>query len=286
MDPSITLQIFLNGLTMGAVYGLMAVGLTLIFGILDIVNSAHGAFYMLGAYLTYLFYTWGVNLYISVFLSILSIFFLSMIVYRLSIHPIVHLHVNVLILTFALAIFLEQVVLLTFGPFYRNIPGFVSGELELLGASISYQRVLAGLTAFIVVFMLSYLIKNTKTGKAIRMVAQDKEAALILGINVNRIYLLTFGVGCARVAFSASLLSPLFTVHPAMGWVPFLISFFIVICGGLGSISGALIVGVIFGLADSITSYLIAPGWGLIASFAATIIVLLLKPSGLMGKKT
>jgi len=280
----IPLQVFLNGLTIGAIYGLMAIGLSLIFSVVGIANSAHGGFYLLGAYLAYLFQNIGLNVPLAMLLAILVVGGFGVVVYRLTIHPILALHENVLILTFLLAIVFEQIVRIIFGPEYKNLQPLVSGVFEWGGIVMSYQRITAAILSVILVYLLSLFIRKTKLGKAIRMTTQDSEAAQLLGIDVRLIYLLTFGLGTALTAASAVLAAPLFTIYPAMGWLPFILSFFITISGGLGSVSGALVTGVIFGLTDAFVSYYIAPTWGLIAGFLLTLIILIVRPQGLLGR--
>jgi branched-chain amino acid transport system permease protein len=280
----IPLQVFLNGLTIGAIYGLMAIGLSLIFSVVGIANSAHGGFYLLGAYVAYFFQSIGLSVPLAMLLAILVVGGVGVVVYRLTIHPILSLHENVLILTFLLAIVFEQIIRITFGPEYKNLKPLVTGVFEWGGIVMSNQRITAAVLSVILVYLLSLFIERTRLGKAIRMTTQDNEAAQLLGIDVMLIYLLTFGLGSALTAASAVLAAPLFTLYPAMGWLPFILSFFITISGGLGSVSGALVMGIVFGLTDAFVSYYIAPTWGLIAGFVLTLIILIVKPQGLLGR--
>jgi branched-chain amino acid transport system permease protein len=280
----IPLQVFLNGLTIGAIYGLMAIGLSLIFSVVGIANSAHGGFYLLGAYVAYFFQSIGLSVPLAMLLAILVVGGVGVVVYRLTIHPILSLHENVLILTFLLALVFEQIIRITFGPEYKNLKPLVTGVFEWGGIVMSNQRITAAVLSVILVYLLSLFIKRTRLGKAIRMTTQDSEAAQLLGIDVMLIYLLTFGLGSALTAASAVLAAPLFTLYPAMGWLPFILSFFITISGGLGSVSGALVMGIVFGLTDAFVSYYIAPTWGLIAGFVLTLIILIVKPQGLLGR--
>jgi branched-chain amino acid transport system permease protein len=280
----IPLQVFLNGLTIGAIYGLMAIGLSLIFSVVGIANSAHGGFYLLGAYVAYFFQSIGLSVPLAMLLAILVVGGVGVVVYRLTIHPILSLHENVLILTFLLAIVFEQIIRITFGPEYKNLKPLVTGVFEWGGIVMSNQRITAAVLSVILVYLLSLFIERTRLGKSIRMTTQDSEAAQLLGIDVMLIYLLTFGLGSALTAASAVLAAPLFTLYPAMGWLPFILSFFITISGGLGSVSGALVMGIVFGLTDAFVSYYIAPTWGLIAGFVLTLIILIVKPQGLLGR--
>jgi len=280
----VPIQVLLNGLSIGAIYGLMAIGLSLVFSVVGIANSAHGGFYLIGAYLAYFFQKLGFGVPVAMLLAILLVGVIGVIIYRLTIHPIQSLHENVLILTFLLAIVFEQIIRITFGPEYKNLQPLVSGVFEGGGIVMSNQRITAAVLSVILVFLLSLFIKRSKIGKAIRMTAQDSEAAQLLGIDVTFIYLITFGLGTALTGASAVLAAPLFTLYPAMGWLPFILSFFITISGGLGSVSGALVMGVIFGLTDALVSYYIAPTWGLIAGFLLTLIILIVKPQGLLGR--
>ncbi len=284
MLVEVPLQVVLNGLTIGAIYGLMAIGLSLIFSVVGIANSAHGGFYLLGAYLCYLFQMIGLSVPLAMMLAIICVGVIGVVVYRLTIHPILSLHANVLILTFLLAIVFEQIIRITIGPDYKNLQPLVTGVFESGGVVMSNQRITAAILSIILVALLSQFIRRSRLGKAIRMTTQDGEAAQLLGIDVTFIYVLTFGLGTALTAGSAVLAAPLFTLYPAMGWLPFILSFFITISGGLGSVAGALVMGVIFGLTDAFVSYYIAPTWGLIAAFLLTLIVLIVRPQGLLGR--
>lgn len=278
------IQVVLNGLTIGAIYGLMAIGLSLVFSVVGIANSAHGGFYLLGAYLGYFFQIAGLSVPLAMILSIIVVGVVGVAVYRLTIHPIVNLHANVLILTFLLAIVFEQIIRITFGPDYKNLQPLVAGVFEAGGIVMSNQRITAALLSVVLVASLSLFIRRSRLGKAIRMTTQDSEAAQLLGIDVTLIYALTFGLGTALTAASAVLAAPLFTLYPAMGWLPFILSFFITISGGLGSVAGALAMGVVFGLTDALVSYYIAPAWGLIAAFLVTLIIIIVRPQGLLGR--
>ncbi|MEM3386754.1 MAG: branched-chain amino acid ABC transporter permease [Nitrososphaerales archaeon] len=280
----VPIQVILNGLTIGAIYGLMAIGLSLIFSVVGIANSAHGGFYLLGAYLGYFFQILGLSVPLAMILAIILVGAIGIVVYRLTIHPILNLHANVLILTFLLAILFEQIIRITFGPDYKNLQPLVTGVFEGAGIVMSNQRITASILSVILVALLSLFVKRSRLGKAIRMTTQDSEAAQLLGIDVSLIYVLTFGLGTALTGASAVLAAPLFTLYPAMGWLPFILSFFITISGGLGSVAGALVMGVIFGLTDAFVSYYIAPTWGLIAAFLVTLIIIIVKPQGLLGR--
>lgn len=285
MAVSNIFSLFFYGILSGLMFCLMASGLTLVFGVSKIVNSAHGAFFMLGAYITWLLYSAGLNLVISMVLGPVIIFFLGMVVCKFLVRPFMYDRHVVLIETFILAIIIEQLVRLVIGSQYISIPPLFPGYTDFFGMRILYQRVGGAVLSIVFLVALAYFLRSTKTGMALRMVSQDREASHLLGINVSRMDEISFGLGVAMVAASAIFITPLKVGHPAMGWGMFLVSFSIVISGGLGSLLGTLIISLVYGVMDSFLTFYVASGWGLVALFVLLIIVLLVKPTGLMGGK-
>jgi branched-chain amino acid transport system permease protein len=174
---------------------------------------------------------------------------------------------------------------LTWGVIYRSAPPFLKGEWQIGRILFDYQRLLSFAIGIALIFLLVVVLKKTTLGKATRMVQQDPEMAMLLGINVNLISMVVFAVGAALAATAGCLLAPLYLIFPAMGWTPLLVSFAIVILGGMGSIAGTVVGGFLFGLTSLLTTYFISSGMINVIPFLAIIVTLLLRPSGFFGKE-
>ncbi len=276
----------INSVLIGGLYALAALGLTIVLGVMRVINVSHGAFYTLGAYFTFLFSIMlGMNYITSFLLSALIVFAIGVVYERILIKPIRKEELNVLILTFAGAFVIEEIVKFTFGPRYRNIPPYLSGTVDIPGGSVDIQRVLSFAIAIGIVAMLFIILKFTKIGKAMRMVAEDEEVAGTLGINVDRVQMFSFGFGAMLAASAAALLSPIYLLYPSMGWDPLLKAFAIVIFGGMGSIPGTVFTGIIFGVAEVLTGYYISPTWKTVVPFLLLILIISIKPTGLFGEE-
>jgi branched-chain amino acid transport system permease protein len=279
------MQVILSGLLLGGIYALMAVGLSLTMGVMEIINLAHGVFYALGSFVIFSLITQAkINPFLALFITFVIIFFVGMICERLLVRPIRDSHMHVMIVTFSLAIFAEQCIHIGWGVLYLSIPPFIKGELKIGQVFLDYQRLLSFLIGMATIVVLAIALKKTKLGKATRMVQQDSEMAMILGINVDLISMVVYGLGAALAAAAGCLLAPLYLIFPAMGWTPLLVSFAIVILGGMGSIVGTVVGGLLFGLTMLLTSYYIASGMVNVVPFLAIIVVLLIRPRGIFGK--
>jgi branched-chain amino acid transport system permease protein len=279
-------QILLSGLLLGGIYALMGLGLSLTLGVMRIVNLAHGVFYALGSFVIYSFIVQAkVNPFIALFFTFIIIFFIGIVVERILIKPVRESEMNVMIVTFAFAIFAEQCIRLGWGVMYRSTPPFFKGELNINHIFLDYQRILAFAIGITIIIGLVIALKKTKLGKATRMVQQNYEMAMLLGINVHLISMLVYGLGAAFAALAGCLLAPLYLIFPAMGWTPLLMSFAIVILGGMGSITGTVIGGFLFGLTTLMTSYYISSGMVNVVPFLAMVITLLIRPGGFLGKE-
>lgn len=277
------MQLLLNGLMLSLTYILIGSGLTLVFGILNIMNFAHGEFYMLGAYgIYYLYELAGVNYVLALVLSILFVGFLGLIVERFFYRPIRGQQVPGMIVAMGLLILMEGLASLIFGPDDRGVESPVSGALHVFGASLPIARLAIILIGAVVILILYVIIQRTRFGRGIRAVAEDREAAALQGINVNRICLLVFGIGCALAATAGALLVPVFFINPYGGLTQVLKGFMIIVIGGLGSIPGVIIGGFILGFMDSIGSTYLG-GISSVISFAFVVLLLIFRPKGLMG---
>lgn len=279
------IQIILSGLLLGGIYALMGMGLSLTLGVMRLVNISHGVFFTLGSFIIYsLVVQAKLNPFLGLFVTFIIVFFVGMICEWVLLRPIRASEMNVMILTLALAILGEQCIRLGWGIMYRSAPPFLRGELQIGKIFLNGQRLLAFTIGMTMISFLAVALKKTKVGLATRMVQQDSEMAMLLGINVNYISMVVYGLGAALAAAAGSLLAPLYLIFPAMGWTPLLISFAIVILGGMGSVIGTVLGGFLFGLTTLLTSYFIASGMVNVVPFLAIIIMLLIRPSGFFGK--
>ncbi len=279
------LQILVSGFFLGGIYALMACGLSLILGVMRIVNLTHGCFFTLGAYILFSFILRAnVNPFIGMFFTIIVLFFIGSILEWLIIKRIKYSEINMMVLTLALAIAGEEFIRIAWGPKYLHIPPLIEGEFRLGHIYMSNQRILACFIGLFMLFLLMLFLKKTKTGKAIRMVQQIPETAALMGINVRTISMVVFGLGVVLAGAAGSLWAPMYIIYPAMGWTPLLISFAIVILGGMGSLGGSILGGFLFGFATLLTSMYISSGLVNVIPFITLFIVLLIRPTGFFGK--
>jgi branched-chain amino acid transport system permease protein len=279
-------NILVLGAIWGALYSLISVGFTLIFGVAGIINLAHGAFYMLGAYLAYTFMSLlQINVPLSALMAIVGVALIAMLIDRFGIRPMRDRHVYVLIITLAFALFFQELMYAVYGPNGKPVKSFVRGDLILGDVNVSYQKILTFFVAAILVALLWFFIKKTKTGKSISAVAQNREAAVYMGIQPERVYLVTMGISGALAAVAGVFIAPILEAVPTMWAFPLFKGFAVVIIGGLGSIEGAIIAGMLLGLAETLVSVLISANYPDMVYLVAIILVLVLRPRGLMGKR-
>jgi branched-chain amino acid transport system permease protein len=275
----------------GGVYALLALGFTLIYGVSGVVNLAHGSFYMIGAYMFYVLGTFALELppILAVILSVAFVGVMSSVVYRLTIHPVLGDEVGVMVVTVCLALIFQQLMLLIFGPPNVPVAPLVAGSVTIGGLTVTYARILAFVVSLILFATLWVFISKSKIGKAMRAVSQDREVAMLMGINTDRLYMLAMAVSSMLAAVAGIFISGS-TSGVAGAWIwmyPLALSFSIVVLGGLGSIKGSLIGGFIIGYAEQ-TVAIAAPEGGAIISvvpFTVMVLVLLLRPKGLFGKR-
>ena len=288
LSPSILIAAIVNGLLTGAVYALVALGLTLIYGVLHIINFAHGALLtaaMFAAYFTYR--VLGIDPYLAAFLLAPVFFVIGYGLQRFVIGPASHGDDrNILLVTLGLAVIIENALLFAFRADTRTIdlPYAFSG-LDLGFAFLPWPRLIGFGAVFVVAPVLWLIMAVTDTGRAIRAVAKEKLGAELAGIDVAHIYAVTFGLGTACVAIAACLLIPSYYVNPSAGNAFVLVAFTIVVLGGMGSVPGALIGGLVIGVVESLFSLFFGESLGQIGIFILFIIVLLVRPSGLFGAR-
>ena len=287
MDYSILLaQALLNGLVIGAMYMLMAVGFTLVFGIMRVVNFAHGEFYMLGAFTGFFTYVyWEIPFVACLVIAALIVGILGMLVERTLIQPFRSDEMSGMIATLAISVIIQNGAVLLWGPVPRAMPDIVTGTLAIGPFSFPWSRlvVIAAAALIFVVFWL--FMQRTRLGRAMRAVAQDTEAALIQGIRVNYIYPLAFGISVALAALAGALMGPVFSVSPFVGSTPMLKAFVVVILGGLGSVPGAVVGGLMLGMIESFTATMFGSLVSDILQLLLVILILLVRPAGLLGQR-
>jgi len=287
MDVSI-LQYIVNGIFEGSIYAMIAVGLSLIFGILEVVNFAHGEFYMLGAIFLFIFFkTFGMPYWIGVILSVLAMVAFGILIEQLTIRPLIGKGwLSPLIVTFALSLGLQNFVIVTFGTIPKPvITTYANSVIELGGIYFTQQRLFILIFAVAGFMLLHLFLKKTKTGKAMRAISQNREASQIVGINVNRIYMITFGIGSAFAGLAGSIVGPIYVIYPAMGSLLCLKAFACVIMGGFGNVKGAIYSAYMLGIVGSLGASFVSQTYKDIIIFGVLIIVLLIRPHGLFGKK-
>jgi len=284
---SMFFQVAIDGLLTGMVYALVASGLSLIWGVMDVLNFAHGEFLMLGMYVSYwLGFLINFDPLISWIASGIFCFLLGVLTYRLIIHHcLLGPPLSALLATFGLSMMLKNFALNRFSPNYRLLTGtLLDGKRLLVGNIVlPLPQLITSIFALIVVFIIYYVIKRTRLGWAIQATAMDKDAAELMGINTERIFLLVFGLGGLCVGVAGGLLPSYLAVHPEVGGLFGLIAFVCVAMGGFGSIPGALLAALLIGLAEALGGFYIAPVFKYVVVFGLYLLVVMLKPKGLFG---
>src|SRR5438477_5197739 len=284
MTAALLVQSAVIGLSIGSIYILMALGLTLMFGMMHIINFAHGAIYMLGAFaIYYVFFPGGAPYAAAFLLAMVLLGALGYVIERSIYRPIKGGIEPTLVALIALTTFLQAAGYPVFGQLDKHVPPVFHGTRNILGVMISVERLMIIPIAGALVIGLYLFINKTRLGGAMRAIEQDKEAASLQGVNVDRINGLAFAVGFALAAAAGALMAPIFKLDPMMGEQPLLKAFIIIILGGLGSIPGAILGGVMLGLIDSIVATALGAEPAFLLSFVFIILVLLFKPTGLFG---
>ena len=288
------LESILNGILMGSIYGLTALGLTVIFGVLKVINFAHGSLIMVSMYVAYwaIIYT-GVHPYVALIIVVPVMYFFGYYLQDIVIKPIfkaekdVREPITVIIVTTGVWYILDNLTLLIFGPQYRGIQNNpLRGKmLDIGNMLISVPKLWGFVTAVITAIAVYWFFQKTRTGRAIRATSLDREAASLMGINQFKIYNIAFGIGTAIVGISAVTLVPFYNIFPSVGVLFDIKGFIIVVLGGLGSIGGAIIGGIIIGLIESIAPMFMTATWAEAIVYALFLVVLFVKPAGLFGVK-
>jgi branched-chain amino acid transport system permease protein len=279
-------QIAINGLLLGGIYALISIGLTIIFGVIRVINFAHGEFLMLSMYASFwLFQLLGIDPYVSILIIIPIFFIAGWLTQRAFIQPILKGPALMQIfITVGVSLAMMNGALFLWKADYRSVtPSYAAVTFKMGDFLIGLPRLVAFFSSIVIVLILHLFLKKTHLGRAIRAVAQDREAALLMGINMHRIYLIAFGIGTACVGVAGPLLLPIYPVFPTVGTYFVLIAFVVVVLGGMGNMTGAFIGGLIIGLIEVFSGFFITPQLQSLVYFVIFILLLLLKPSGLMG---
>jgi len=280
-------QAVLSGVLIGGIYALIGIGMSIIFGVMRIINFAHGDILMLGMYLSYyLFALAGIDPFVSVLIIIPIMFAFGALLQKVFINRMLDaLPQNQLLLTIGLGLIMSNAMMLAFTSDYKILTtSYSSASVTLAGISISEPLAISFLITAGITALLYWFLTRTDTGQAIRATAQDAQAAQLMGINVKRMGMIAFGIGGALAATAGALISPTYYIYPQVGSAFTLKAFVITVMGGMGSVVGATIGGIIIGVTESVSSVCISSGWKDVVVFAVFLLVLLFKPAGLMGK--
>ena len=290
MQPLV--QNLVYGILIGALYGLAAVGLSLVFGVTKFLNVAHGELLMLGGYAGFwLFTLWGVDPFVSLPLAIVLLVMIGAIVYKLLFSRMVKLDEgakiqNTLLVGFGLGLILQNLALRFFSADTRSVTTAYSGAVwTILGVRFPVVRVASMAIAFVVIIALQLFLRRTYTGKALRATVENWEAATLMGIDIHRVYLLSFVIGAALAGVAGCLVSVGYSIDPAMGMSWTLKSLVVMVLGGLGSFTGTFIGGLILGVTESATGYFLSLTYKEVVGLALFLLVLIFRPQGLFGAK-
>jgi branched-chain amino acid transport system permease protein len=287
MDVEIVLQAMVNGLMMGGVYALIAVGLTLIFGVMNVVNFAHGEFVMLGMVMTYLLHLFlGMDPGVSILLVIPVMLGVGALIQKGLISRVIGQPDEAqILLTLGLSVLLINIALLFLGPDYRSVKTSYKLSVWAVGPVLfSVPRLLAFIVAMAFSGILWLFLTRTDLGKGLRAVAEKPEVAILMGINPKRMHALAFGIGISLAAGAGSILTPFFYTFPSVGGMFVLIAFVVVVLGGMGNIPGAILGALAIGVTESLTSQFVALDLAMLGVFIIFVLVLVFKPSGILGK--
>jgi branched-chain amino acid transport system permease protein len=284
---TIFLQIIVSGLLLGGIYALLSVGLTLIFGVIRVLNFAHGDLMMLGMYVCYWVFRYlGMDPYVSaILLAAPILFIIGLGIQRGIIQPLLSASPLMQVFgTFGLSITLQNLALMAFkGDFRTIMTSYATDTLHLMGVSISITRLIAFALSVVILAALYLVLNYTLLGRALRAVAENRMVAQLMGIPVNRVYLLAFGIGSALTAMAGGFLTPFTATYPTIGAMTTLIAFVVVVLGGLGNMVGAFLGGLVIGLVESLAGSYVSPALKEAFYFLIFIVVLIIRPQGLFG---
>ncbi len=284
--PDQLLQQLADGLLIGLMYSLIAIGLTLIWGVMNIVNFAHGEFLMLGMFTSFwLFTLFGIDPIFSIPICFFLMFIMGTLIYRFIVSKVMKGPMLAqLVVTFGVSIFISNLAVYFWTPDFRLLPATIlQGTWQFGGVDLSIPKVAASIGSVIASVSMFFFLKKTKTGKAILATEMDREAALLMGINTERINSLSFGIGAALVGVAGAFLSTYYYIYPQVGGLFGTIAFCVVALGGFGSIEGAFIAGILVGLAQTLGGFFFDPSYKYAVVFMIYLITIWIRPQGLLG---
>ncbi len=288
-DLSTIIQILLWGIASGCIYILLATGLNIIFGVMKLVNFAHGELLMIGAYIGYTSsVSLGLNAYISVIVAMISVAAIGVVIERLCFRRVLGADkLNEIFVSLGLIYMFENAAVLIWGDKSKIITSPFGNLAASLGGgvSISFDRIAATIIVIAILVALLLLMKKTKTGLAMRATSQKGDAAMLMGVNINRIYIFSFALGAALAGAAGTLYGIMFSFNPYIGALPTIKGFAIIILGGLGSIPGAVVGGLLYGIVEQTAVFALGGIWQDAIAFALLIVVLAIKPTGIFGQK-
>jgi len=288
IDSTTLILTLIWGVAIGSIYVLLATGLNLIFGVMKLVNFAHGELLMVGAYVSFtVSTTMGLNAYLSLFVAMAVVALIGVAVERLAFRRVLGGDkLNEIFVSLGLILIFDNFVVLVWGTKSKQITSPFEGmNLQLGDVAITYDRLIALVFVAVILVGLVFLIKKTKIGRAMRATSQKSQASMLMGINIEHIYIFTFVLGAALAGAAGSLFGIINPFNPFIGALPTIKAFAIIILGGLGSIPGAIIGGLLYGIAEQSAVTLLGGTWRDAVAFSLLIIVLILKPKGLFGGK-
>jgi branched-chain amino acid transport system permease protein len=277
-------QVVVSGILAGGLYAMVALGLALIFGVMRVINIAHGPLLMLGAYATFFLYSrFGMNPFLTVPVAMAALFVVGMVLQRTLIFRVVDApELSSLLLTFGISIALVNLAQLAFTSDLRAVE-YITGAWLIGGLALSKPRVIAFAFAAVVTALAFVFLKRTRLGKAIRATSQSRDVAMVCGVDVGRIHMITFGLASALAAAGGSLLAVIVAIQPEMGQVWTFKSFLVIVLGGAGNYPGALLGGMLLGLVEQLASLFLTTQLSEVVAYVLLVLVLLVRPTGLLG---
>ena len=284
-------NIILTGILTGGLYALMAMGLSLVFGVMNIPNFAYGEFYMIGAYLAFFgieVFGWGPIP--SILFAMAGGFIFGAVIEKSLFYPLRQRSkenwlMNTFLLTLGLSIILQNGMVILYGANYHGITYFWPGNIRLGPVNISYDRAVAFLIAIVAIVLFSLFLNKTRTGRAIRAVSQDETGAKLMGIDLNGIHMLTFALSSLLAALAGASLLSISAAYPTMGVTPLYTSWFVLILVGMGNVEASIWGGFIVGILETLSTFYLGSGWQSAVSLGIIILILLFKPAGIFAKK-
>lgn len=282
------LEVFISGITQGAVYCVFAMGLSLVYGTARVLNFAHGSFFMVGAYIAWVLSVgyFEFNYTVMFIILIPTLFFIGVFFERTIIRPLrwgSNWKMTTMMVTLGLAFVLDNFNLIVFGPQNKLLPPFIPGNVSFGGLVFSNQTIMILVVAIVIVVGLELFLHKTRMGNAMRAVSQDMDGASMVGINVNQVFSYTFGLSIVLAGVAGVLLAPVYLISPLGGWEPFLKAFVIVVFGGLGSTRGVLYAAFILGIIEAFVIFEIGATWTMPIWLLTLLVVLMFRPQGLLG---